>query len=161
MSDAYKIINESFKLVRRDVLFSPSLLDQLTYEERNEVEEKIVKYCFLGDKASFKYIPYLKTKNLKEVFSESAMSKVSIDNRVLIYKILFETTGNKVYLTYLYDLAKIDLNAYSLLTLSYMNSKEEYKDLYYSLERLSYISEQHKNMFDVRCKNNEKEGPVK
>lgn len=115
MSIAYTIIEDSFKKKRRDLSFEIELLDQLSTEERQKIEEKIVKLCLNGDSSCFKYISSLKFFNPEDVFTEKSMTKFSSYKKATVLKIMYEKTKNNDYLNQLLALAKRDISVYTML----------------------------------------------
>ncbi len=154
MSEAYNIINKSLNKTRRDYLFPPHLLDELEENERREIEGKIIKYCLLGDSVCFQYISHLKYYNL-DIFNDENMKNITTTKRALIYKRLYYLTKNNDYISKLYEIAKVDINAYSILTLIYQDDDIDKVTLYTLLEKLSTLSDDYKKMFDIRCKDND------
>ena len=153
MSATYDKIIKCLNKSRRDDLFPPSDLNELDNEERKNVEERIIKLCLLGDKACFQYIDYLVMFKPQDVFNDDSLKNISSTKRAFIYKRLYYLTKDYSYIVELYELAKKDINAYSILTLMYYNGDFDKDNMYPSLLRLSTISEDYKMMFEKRCKN--------
>ena len=152
---AYSTIVEELNKYRRDILFSPSLLDELNEEERKQIEEKIIKLCLKGDKACFKYIEHLKYFNPTEAFTIYTMKDLNNFDKATIIKTLYEMTNDQKYIYLLMELSKYDINVYSLLTLMYVLSDNKDQELYAFLEQISNTSEEYKKMFEIRCKKNQ------
>ena len=152
MSATYDKIIKCLNKTRRDYLFPPSDLNKLDNDERKNVEERIIKLCLLGDRACFQYIDYLVMFKPQDVFNDDTLKDVSVTKRAFIYKRLYYLTKDYSYIVELYELAKKDINAYSILTLMYYDGDIDREDMYPSLLRLSTISEEYKMMFEKRCK---------
>ena len=116
MSATYDKIIKCLNKTRRDYLFPPSDLNKLDNDERKNVEERIIKLCLLGDRACFQYIDYLVMFKPKDVFNDDTLKDVSVTKRAFIYKRLYYLTKDYSYIVELYELAKKDINAYSILT---------------------------------------------
>ncbi len=151
MSNAYITIDNWFNKRIKDVMFSPKLLDELDDEERKKVEEKLIDCIFQGVKISYQYIKYLKTFNIDDVFTDEKMKELDERNRIIIYNELYKVTKDNKYLNILLDLAKTNYNAYSFLTFIYMSYEGDKVSLYQELEKLSNVSDVHKQMFQKRC----------
>jgi hypothetical protein len=154
MSEIYNRIVNDLNKTRRDTMFSPSLLDSLSEEERKIVEKEIIKYCLLGDSVFFDYLGYLKCYDLQEVFNEESLKNLTTTKRALIYKRLYYITKNNLYIGRLYELSKVDINAYSILTIMYNKNDVDRSVMYPALERFTTINDTYRMMFETRCKNN-------
>lgn len=153
MKNAYDKILESFTKTRRDTSFSPSLLDELTEEERKNVEQKIVKLCLMGDKVSYQYIDKLKYYNPIEIFTKESMKELNQYDKACIFKILYDKTMDNKYLDYIKEISKNDINAYSMLSIMYYIGEKNDEEFYNELEDISKTSNSYRELFNIRCKN--------
>lgn len=153
MATAYEIIKNSFNKTKRDISFPPSLLSELSDEQRREVEGIIVDLCLHGDRVSYQYIGELKFYNPEEVFVPQSMEGITPYDQSTIYKILYDKFGKPEYFARILTNADTDINTYSMLSLIYCDSKEKDPNLYSELKSRADNSELHSAIFKVRCEN--------
>lgn len=152
MSVVYEKIDRDLKKRKKDVMFSPSMLNDLDETERKDVEKRIVLLCLYGETACFKYLSFLKYYSPKEIFNEENLSKLPINKQVSILKVLFVNTNDNEYLNRLLKLSSIYLEAYSELVLMYHdgkynnNIKESMFDI---LKKLSFKNPKYYNIFKI------------
>ena len=151
MKNVYERVNNNLNESKRDVSFSPNLLNELDDEERMTVEEKIVYLCLNGDSTSFQFIPHLKTINIEENFTEEKINKLNPYKKALIYKELYNRYKNNIYIKNIINLSSEDIKVYSLLTIMFINNELpiEYRDELKNIADNS-SNEMYRNMFDKR-----------
>ena len=136
MSNAYEIINNSLNDKKRNFSFPPSLLDQLTTDERKEIEKIIIKHCLIGDNSCFQYIDKIQCYDPTQIFVEENMSRLSLFNKTAIFKKLFDITNDKTFVDKMLEISKNDINSYSMLTLMYEDDQEN-KDIKQALKAIA------------------------
>lgn len=164
MSNAYEKINNFLSSKVRDLSFPSSLLDELSEEERKDVESRIIKHCLLGDDSCFQYIDKLQFYDPIQIFVEENMSRLQPFSKTVIFKKLFELTQDSSYLSKMVNISKSDINSYSMLTLMFQDDNfandDKNKNILSSLKEIAEQSDEtYKNIYNSRIGNNDSTKP--
>ena len=129
---SYEDLLKTFYASRRDYSFPSSALDSLNDEQRKNIEALIVKSCLNGDTSCFDHIIKLKFYDPKKIFTIETMSNIELSSRLRLIDIMYEVTKDNKYVDYLVNLSYVDIRAFSMLTLMFMNNvipKEYYANI--------------------------------
>ena len=119
----YAEINRIINIGRQDIGFPIEFLDDLTEIERKDIEKKITDNCLDGITAYYKYIKYLKYYNLHDVFTIENISKIREDEQLMLLNELYYITNDLKYLERILEMSEKSLQAFSYLTIIYLNRK--------------------------------------
>ena len=109
----YNELLKELNAKRRDLQFSPKVLDSLNDYERKIIEKELVGLIKRGVRTSYKYIPYI--KNLDIIKELSYIENLPFEDRIEIYRYLYLKTKNKDYLDNIILSALTNSKAFGIL----------------------------------------------
>lgn len=122
MSEIYKKIMDSFNQRKREIDFSPQLLDDLSVNERTKIESMLLMYCQNGADDVLKYLPFVKTINVRSYLNDDILNKMDNIFRNKIYCYFYIMYKNLDYLNKV-NTNFIDVSCAKLLYECYKESK--------------------------------------
>ena len=124
-NDLYYFLLKELNCHRRDLQFDPVLLDKLDNNYRKIIESKLYELCLLGVVSAFKYIPFINTIDIDELFSTENLDRYNDIVKYDLCKYGYLTKGNNNLLNILYKYALSDINAYKVLIDLYLACNKE------------------------------------
>jgi len=124
MNETYDYLKMELTKQKKDLMFSPELLDQLNDDERREIENLILEECRKGNITSFSYIPYLKNKNYISEIPRKIIKKFPDLQKAQICRYLYDASKLYMYVDMLLEIAQSNPQVYSILIQIYKDMED-------------------------------------
>ncbi len=126
----YNELLKELNAKRRDLQFSPKVLDSLSDNERKIIENELIILIKRGVRTSYKYIPYIKSLDIKKELS--SIENLPFEDKLDIYRYFYVKTKDKIYLDNII-LSALTNNETFCLLLEMLDTNKELLDIVLSV----------------------------
>lgn len=125
MTEEYKKIINELNKPRRELDFSPNMLENLSEDERKDIEYRLLSLSIEGVQTSYQYIPYIKEYDPQTFFTDQNLSKLDKMNQAMINRELYKRNKDMQYIDKICELSKDSPSVYSMLIDMYINEQSQ------------------------------------
>lgn len=141
--NTYEQINKILMGNRPEFHFHPKVLDDLTEDERNDIESRLARSYLLGNTSALKYFPHFKYFNGGEILKKVNVKDLSVPALANYYSTLYLCTKEEEYLGILLSSAESDIDSFRALIEIYnalkdARIKENLDRIYQSTKDVDY-----------------------
>lgn len=115
MTEVYNKLNNEFTKKHNSLTFNQEELENLNYEERKRIEEKLLRLCQSGSIDCFKYIPFMKIVSPEKAIEQKNIDSLPTYHQAAICYMLFQRTNDRNYCERIIKCANIDIKSFGLL----------------------------------------------
>ncbi len=106
--NVYNQLKRQIDGIKKDLAINYTVIDELTPEQRREIETKIVRLCEVGYTETLRAIPYLKTVDVESELPIESIKPENTRARGLLLMGMYIRSNNDKYFKELYLLAQND-----------------------------------------------------
>ncbi len=115
MTDTYKQLDKILKSNRPEFHFHPQILEELTEEERKDIEERLARAYLSGNNEAIQYFPHFQYFNGGEILKKANIQNFSAPALAQYYSTLYLCTKEARYLKILLSSAENDIDSFRAL----------------------------------------------